>query len=346
MALQAANMADLLVATLADLDEMKFDTIDPDLLQEYIAVKTLLKKNRVTLDSGTSIKFRVMTTTSGSFQFVGLYATDVANVGDTLVEADHPWRHWTCNYSIDMREFAMNRSPRKLVDLLKERRLDAMIDQTKGMETAFWSFPASTDTTTAHGIAYWCVKNASEGFNGTVQSGYTTVAGLNPSTYTGWKNYTGQYTSMTKTDAIRMWRKAARKTAWKPPADGIPTFNTGNTYGFYTNLDAIIAMEELLEAQNENLGNDLASKDGQVTFLRTPVIWAPKLDGDSTNPIYGINWGVFKTYILRGFWMKEMSIEANANQHTVSTVHIDSSGNWVCKDRRRLFVLATGTSTP
>src|SRR5512144_2270926 len=118
--IQASNLGDLIAATLRDLGEMRITEITTD-LQRHIAMRNLLKKNRVVLDSGTAVQWDVMTTHSGAAEFVGLYATDNVNVGDTLVQANAPWRHSTTNYAVDERELAMNRSPRRIVDLLKIR---------------------------------------------------------------------------------------------------------------------------------------------------------------------------------------------------------------------------------
>lgn len=346
MPLQADNLGDLVAMTLKDLGEMKITEIASD-LQDHIAMSKLLQDNQVKLESGTGVQWDIMVSHSGAFQFVGLYGTDNVNVADTTIQASIPWRHSTTNYAIDERELAMNRSPRRIVDLLKVRRLDSMIALAEGMESVFWGYPLSTDTVTPYGIAYWVVKNATEGFNGGPQTGYTTVANVNTTTYPRFKNWTAQYVAITKDDLARKMRKAMTHCLFKPAAQGGPaSFNTGDKWGLYTNYSVLSKMEELLESQNENLGNDLASKDGAVMFRRTPVIWVPKLDADTTDPIYGLNWGVMKTYILRGWWLKEMKIEVTPGQHTVCSVHIDSSLQWGCKDRRRQFVIATGTTTP
>lgn len=343
--LQAESLADLVATTLRDLGEMRFTEIATD-LQDHVAMRTLLRRDRVVLESGTAVQWDVMTQHSGAARHIGLYATDNVNVGDVMIQANAPWRHTTTNYAFDRREIDMNRSPRRIVDLLKVRRIDSMISLAELMETSFWGFPASTDSVTPYGVALWIVKNATEGFNGGAQTGYTTVGAVNPTTYPRWKNWTYQYTDVTKDDLIRHWRQAATKTNFMPPVEGIPTFNTGDRYGFYTNYTVIGKLEEALEAQNENLGNDVASMDGRVIFRRVPVSYVPKLDADTTDPVYGINWGVFKTYILRGWWLRELKIDVQPGQHTVCSVHVDCTHNWICKDRRRNFVLATGTTYP
>ncbi len=105
-------------------------------------------------------------------------------------------------------------------------------------------------------------------------------------------------------------------------------------------------MKYLLESQNDNLGMDVDSMDGKPVFRRTPITWIPQLDNDTTNPVYGINWGEFHTAGLRQWWLKETQIPIQPNQHTVSSTHTDCTFQWLTRDRRRHFVLATNTTTP
>lgn len=350
MPLQASDLADLLASTLRDLGEPSITEITTD-LTDHVAMRTLLKQDRVVLDAGTAIQWDVMVATSGNARTVGMYASDNTNVGDTLIQANHPWRFMNASYAFDQREIDMNRSPRRIVDLLKIRRYDCMISQAELMEQLFWQFPASTNTLDPHGVPFWVVKTGASstgGFNGTVQSGYTTVAGVNPTTYPRWCNWNALYTNVSKEDLCRQWREAAYRTGFKAPAEGGPsTFNGyDGKYAYYTNLALTLRLEELLEAQNENLGNDITAKDGAVVFRRAPVMYVPYLNADTTNPVYAINTATFRTYIHRGWWLRESKIDVTPGQHTVATVHTDSTFNWICKNRRANFVLATGTTYP
>ncbi len=347
MSLQAEQLGDLLAATLKDLGEMRITDLTSD-LQEYVAFATLLKQNRVVITSGTAIQWDLMTTHSGAAHFNGMYATDVVNVGDTLIQASAPWRHGTTNYAFDEREIDMNGSPRRIVDLLKTRRYDSMISFAEICEQAFWSYPLVTDTLTPWGVCLWVVKNNTVGFNGGAQSGWSNlVAGVDTSIYDRWKNYSGQYTDITDDDLLAKWRDASRLTKFTPPVErGIQTFNTGDKFGYYTNIRVMNALETLGRAQNDDLGAELSAYQGSMVFRRTPVTWVPKLDEDTTDPVYGLNWGVFKTYVLKNWWLREVKINMTPGQHTVATVHVDSTFNWICKDRRRNFVLAKAATYP
>lgn len=344
MALTADAIADLVTTTQRDLGPMKWTDISTG-TQEYVAMPKLLKKEKVTFGSGYGIQWNVMVTTSGNAQNVGLYATDTVNVGDVMKTANIPWRHTVTSYAFDRREVSMNREPARIVDLVKTRRADAMISMADKMETDFWGKPAtSADEVTPFGVKYWiCMGSTNAGFNGGDPSGFSSGAGgLASATYTRWQNYTAGYTSVTKDDLVAKWRKASTFTNFKPPVD-MPDYNRGTKYGYYTNYSVIGALETLLENQNDNLGNDVASKDGSTLFRRVPVMWVPFLEGTSQNPIYGINWGTFYPAFLEGEYMREDSPIMAPSQHNVMNVFIDNTYNWCCKNRRSNFVLATGT---
>lgn len=341
MAITVSQLNDLVTTTQAELGRMKWTDLSGD-LQEYTAFEILMKKNRAKFDSGTSIKFNIMKTTSGAAAHVGLYAVDNYNVGDVMVTGDIPWRHSNTNYSVDRREVTMNASPSKIVDLVKVRRADAMIDLAKLVEVDVWSKPAtSSDTTSPYGVFMYLVYNATTGFNGGDPSGFTAgTAGLATATYPRWKNYTAQYTNISKADLITKWRSASRKTLFRPPVS-IPSQGNDDRYGYYCNEATLVGIEDICEQQNDKLGNDVASKDGSTLFHKRPITYVPELDNHSGGPILGINWSSMNFTFLKGEYMKEASPRQAPNQHTVSVVDVDLTWNLVCRNRRANFLLAT-----
>jgi hypothetical protein len=343
--LTPSGLNDLVQTTLRDLGKPKFTEIASD-LQRHTAMKNLLRKNRVTLQSGYGVQWDVMVNHSGSAANVGLGAADTVSIVDTMTQATADWRNTTANYAVIGQEISMNREPSRIVDLIKARRIACMISLAELMESNFWGPPvSSSDSVTPWGVNMWIVKNATEGFNGGAPSGYTSI-GLNPTTYPRWQNWTYQYSVVSRDDFIRHARKMATFIDFEPPVDGIPTFNTGDEYGYYTNYGVIGPLEEALESQNDNLGNDIASRDGKVLFRRVPVTWVPKLESDTTNPFYAINWGWFKTVILEGWWLKETHVPVYPGQHTMSAHFLDCTYQWVTKNRRCHGVMATGTTYP
>lgn len=343
--LTASGVGDLVATTLKDLGKPRFTEIATS-LQKYTAMRNLLKRNRVEFGSGYAFQWDVMVNDSGAAVNVGLAASDNVNIVDGMTQATADWRFSTVNYGLIGQVVSMNREPARIVDYVKTKRIMAMISLAVLMENNFWGPPvAVTDVLTPWGVNTWIVKNSSQGFNGGAPSGYTTI-GLNPTTYPNWQNWTDQYTAVSRDDLIRRLRKAATFTDFSPPVDGIPTFNTGDEYGFYTNYGVIGPLEENLESQNDNLGNDVASKDGMVLFRRVPVVWIPRLESDTTNPIYGINWGWFKTFVMEDWWLKETHVPVYPMSHTMSAHFIDLAYQFALRNRRPMFVLATGTTYP
>lgn len=346
MGLQADAYQDILVNTLKELGRLKFTDLSYD-LQEHVIMPTLLKKEKVKFDSGYGINWQVLVDHNHSARNVGLFAVDNINVRDGLRTATVPWRHTTADYAYERRLMAMNREPAKILDYVKSQRHMAMVSLAAHMEQAGWSAPpADTDEDMPYGIPFWIQKYGSSGvttagFNGTNPSGFTGGAGgISSTTHPRWANWTEQYTAVTKADLIKKLREATTKTGFKPPVDHASYARGKARRGLYTNYNVISAMEEVGEAQNENLGRDLASMDGQIMFRRTPVTYVPHLDSDTDDPIYGIDWSEFSFVFLKGEYLREDPPEKAPEQHTVYKGHIDLTWNTRCTNRRRQFCLS------
>jgi hypothetical protein len=350
--LHASGIADILVAGLAELGEGKWTDISVD-LQEFHALPNLMKKNRVSIQSGHAVEWTLKTAHNESARSTGLYSEDRYNVPNTLTTASVEWRYAEGSYQFDHREIDMNKGKRQIVDLLKSRRHDAMVSIAEFFEEKFWQVPASTNTLDPYGVPYYIVKSATDaatdttrnGFNGSTPSGYTTVAGVNPTTYTRWRNYADAYTALTKDDAVsKIWR-ATSMTGFKPPVQS-PSFNTGDRYQIYTTYKAHKALKNLAENQNDNLGSDLDSMHGDVRIRRIPINWVPQLDADTTDPFYGINWGVTQLAVKSNWWNKETVIDRVGGQHNVCSVFMDFQYQFIVRDRRRNWVISNGTTLP
>lgn len=343
---QAENIGDLVADTLKNLGKPKFTDISSN-LQKHVALPRLMKKDRVVLESGSGIQFNVLVAQSNSARNVALAESDNVNLVDGMVQASTVWRNSQTSYMIIGQLVAMNGEPARIVDYVKQQRLMALISFAELMEANFWNAPSSTDSKTPLGVPYWVTKNATAGFNGGQLTGYTTTASLSSTTYPNWSNYTAPYTAVSRDDFIRAARKAATFVDFSPSVDGIPSAQIGSSdWGMFTNYGVIAPLEEALESQNDNLGKDVASMDGKVMFRRAPVTWVPFLERDTTNPLYMLDFSWFKTYILRGWWMKETNLPYTPGQHTVASHFIDCTYQFVAKNRRTSAVLSNGTTYP
>lgn len=334
------EIEDLVTGTLDDLGRNKFSQIAQQ-LQEYEVMGKWLKKDKVIFDSGIGIQRTLMTKLPGAARHLGLYEKDEVNVIDLLEKLNIPWRHATTNWAFERRETLINRGKALILNIIKPRRIGAMINLTEELETKGWASPGVSNDTDPYGLPYYVVKNASTGFNGGAPSGHTTVAGINPTNTPAFKNYTAQYTDVTKADLIKKMRTGHRKIGWKSPVT-IQEYRgkRGQNMRLYVNETTISNLEDLGEQQNENLGRDLASMDGTMTFRKHPIMWVPELDSDSQDPVYYIDHQTFYPVVLRGDYLRESGVKQKDDQHNVFVVHVDLSYNYLCLDRRRNAVFA------
>jgi hypothetical protein len=338
--LQDQDIADLVAGTLKELGRMKFQQIAQN-LQDYEVFPNWFKKDKVTFDSGIGIQRTLMNRLSGAARHVGLMDTDTVNITDLIDQLDVPWRHVQTNWAFIYQETLTNRGEALVFNVIKPRRAAAMIDLVEELENKAWASPASSsDKLNPFGIPYWIVKNSSTGFNGGAASGHTTVAGVSLTDSPTFKNYTVTYEDVSKLDLIKKLRTAHRKVRFKSPVD-IQDYRggKGDRYRLYTNEEVFSTIEDVGEAQNENLGRDIASMDGfSMAFRGHPIRWVPKLDADTENPIYGVDHSTFMPVCLKGDYLREGAAKPAPNQHNVYQVFVDLTYNYLCFDRRRNFV--------
>ncbi len=308
-------------------------------LQDYIAVREMWEKRKKSFEGGLDWTFNAQMDHNHSTRSVGLYENDGSSVGDTMKEGKAGIRHVNAHYIYDQREPAFQRGGVSIVDLIKTRYTAMMVSWYEYLESVLWSKPVdSSDTKTPHGLLMYVVKNATEGFNGGNPAGFTSgAAEIDSTAYPRWANWTAKYTSISKEDLMRKMRKAARKINFRSMVSHATPKLGGMGNGIYTNDAVIGLMEETLEANNMNLGRDLI-KDDTVMFKGTPVIYAPKLDDDTTNPIYMLDWNWLAIGVMPGWENNLSKPEPVPGKHLVRRVDLDASLNMICTDRRRQAV--------
>jgi hypothetical protein len=343
--IQASSLADLVAGTLEHLGKLKIDNIAQS-RQEYFA-PTWMRKNRVTLSDGYAINFNLYNEVSGNAAHIGVYDEDVVNIPNLVKTGTVPWRHaqsqWAIEYKTDV---LMNRGASKIVDLIKLRREDAALSLVEELESKAWGdVPATTDVVNPYGVKYWIVKNNTTGFNGAEPGSHSTVGGVTLANSPNFKNYTAQYTNVTKADLVTKMRTMHRKCRFKSP-EGVSLAAASDmreNYKVYTTESVISDIENLGEAQNENLGRDIASMNGgSMTFRGHQICWVPELDADTTNPLYFLAHHTFKVHMLKGDTFRESRSTA-PHQHDIEQYFTQASYNYVCFNRRANGVLATNT---
>lgn len=339
--LAAVNIGDLVATTLRDLGRLKFQNVAQD-IQDYEVFTKWFRRDKVAFESGIGIQ-RTLMNALVEGQHVGLLDEDAVDLPDVLDQLQVDWRHAQASWCFIYQEALMNRGRSLILNILEPRRAAALIGLVKTIEDKAWgSPPSSTDKVLPWGVQYWVVPNASTGFNGGAPSGHTTVATVSLTDTPNFKNYTALYTTVSKSDLIKKMRAAHRKVRFKSPISINDYRNgRGDRYRLYTNETVISDIEDVGEAQNENLGRDVAAMDNTIVFRNHPIIWVPYLDANTNDPIYMLDHSTFMPVCLRGDYLRESQADRAPNQHNVFQFFVDLSYNYLCVDRRRNAVFAT-----
>ena len=334
----ATGIADLVSTTLRDLGRLKFQQIAQP-IQDYEVFPKWFRKDKVAFDSGIGIQRTLMTSISNAASHVGLMEEDSVNIPDVLTSLQVDWRHCQTSWAFIYQETLMNRGRAMILNVIEPRRADALLSLVDELENRAWASPPSTSSKLPNGLPYYLVQNATTGFNGGAPSGHTLVAGINPTTVPSYKNYTFAYAAMNRTDGIKKMRTAHRKIRFKSPIS-IKDYREGrgDRYRIYVNETTMSLLEDEGTAQNENLGRDVAQLDNTIVFRNHPVIWIPKLDASTNNPIYMVDHSTFMPICLKGDYLRESAADRAPNQHNVFQFFIDLSYQYLCVDRRRSAV--------
>jgi hypothetical protein len=311
--------------------------------QEYVSAKLITEKN-VVEQGGKDISFRLKTRNTGNARNTGMFAQDVTRVEDVTIAASIPWAMQTTNFSYDIDEDLFQSDNETIIRELVIRDHDAMSDMAELNEENLWSAPTDSDDKRPMGIPFWIQKDASttaEGaFNGGNPTGFSSgAAGVSSTTYPRWRNWTFGYTNPTTDDLVRKVKKSLAFTNFMAPVPHPELAFGDSKYDIFTTYRVQEPLERLAETRNDNLGKDLAKYLNSVTIGGVPMRWVPYLEAnDTSDPLYGVNWKVFRPFVKKGCNMRRNPVKQSARQHTVREVHIDNWMNYACYNRRALWV--------
>ena len=330
------DIEDMLTTTLYKLGRGRFYQIAQELTEYEFMGNILTKRGGVrVVNDGMGVEETLMHSIGGLSRWVGLFDEDVYDFKDLLKKMRVNWCRLTDHMSYERRMVLQNRGESRVNNVIKPQRHAMMLRIAQTLENAFFETPDADNELVMWGLKYWIVKNSTTGFNGGYPSGFTRIGNINLTQVQNFKNYTFTYTSVTKADFIKKLRTAHRKTKWKSPVSKKQfRGDIGEQRTIYLNEVTISNCEDVGEAQNENLGRDLAPYDDQITFKRHPLIYVPKLDEDTSNPIYMTDKATFIPFVLKGDYLRHSDVRKAPLQHNTFVSDIDLSINTICMNRR------------
>lgn len=342
-------------------------------LSEYAIVKRIMPRHKKVFAGGLDWTFMAAIDAynngNNTAKFTGLFEDDAYNRKNVLVQGKVSPRFLTANYVYDKREPVLNSgeaSKSKMLAIVEFVKLQMELMYQSAFDLLETTFAGvgptyADDKKTPHGLAFYIQKqsnsdassHAAGGFDGKDPSLPASSSSSTPTpcprcnisttTYGRWANWAAQYAAVSKDDLVKKMRIASHKINFKSPLSLTdPTLSTGRD--ILTNLDVIQELESILEAQNMNLGNDVASKDGKVLFKGAPVEYVPVLDNDAQDPIYMIDWKTLVFGTIAG-WDKKVSAPKEDNaQHNTMKGFLDMSCEMVCTNLRNQAVIAKAFS--
>ena len=343
MTIQYADIDDAVMLTQENLIKKgAFLDMQTD-LSDHVAVREMWKGRQKQFEGGHPWQFQAQIDHNYSARTVGLFETDGSSITDTMVEGEVTPRHINAHYIYDQREPSFQRGGKAIVNLIQTRYVAMMVSLYELMEEILWGKPAtSADKKTPYGIAYWITKTgtSTEGFDGREPTGFTDKGGISYTNDTArWANWTAEYDAVSKENLVRKMRKAHRNIQFRSPVSHAQPDLGAMKNGIYTTDTVVGLLEEILEAQNMNLGNDLDSKGGKALFKGTPVQYAPYLNADTENPVYMLDWKWLAIGVLAG-WENQLSKPYMVpEKHLVRRVDLDCTLQMVCTNLRKQAVL-------
>ncbi len=335
---QATDIKDVLETTMRELGRLRFQQIAQE-LTEYEVLPKWLKKDKVMFDSGYGIQRTILNKLTNNARHVGLTDESTVVLKDMFTHIQANWVHAETKWAWEYRSgVLMNRGNEQIVSAVKGARIAAMIDLAAELENKAFDAPSATDTKLPWALKYWITRHTSTGFYGGAASGFTTKGGVSD---TKLNNYTAQYTTVNKADLIKKMRTAARAIKFKSPVE-VPDFlqTMQENQRIYVNETTISSMEDIGEGNNENLGRDLASMDGQMVFHGHPIVYVPKLDADTYYPVYMVDHRTFYPVVLKGDYLREVGPIQMPTQPNMFVTFLYLTYNYLCIDPRRNALIA------
>jgi hypothetical protein len=336
-------------------------------LTKYVGVKNLFRPNKKSVSDGYGIEWNIATDHSNTAMQVGLYDTIAPATSLHQVRANIPWRHTRAHVSWDLREIAMNRSPARILNIIKEKIFEMDVAWFEQLEDQIWRIPTAGDDQSIFGLLYWLFSPQDAGQTvsaSTNASFFTSGTGnrvnFNLAAYSGGPgsvsrvtygrlgNWYQQFASITYADLFAKMRTGLDEVDYESPMQWNKLMEGNQRFGIYASQAAARAAADEVRQQNENIGPDLAQFDGKATIRGTPIVGVPKIGeidaGRTTaiNPFYVIDWSQFTPVTLEGFESHEVTETGGANQPLTVTRARYMTWNAKCWNTKTLALFTTG----
>ena len=288
---------------------------------------------------------------------------------NVLLKLRMGWAHANAFWMIINEEVLACRGKQQIIDLVLARRVATQMDMAIMVEEQMWAAGDATSAVLPFTIpshlppitGYQVTDSGSFGmdltgaFQATYASGFSDYLGADTGAHTatvGWSSETykrlrsynavasnsaGEFTD---TDEDRLGKMMDYLGFDVPFLVDIPKSANEQQQRLYVNYTSKQSMERKAKQQNDQVGSDLARYQGGTLFRGLEPIWQIQLDTASatargTFPIYLINWAHGQPIVREGKFFRAQTFPAIAQQHDVTTTHLDLDYNFRVANRQQ-----------
>lgn len=278
------------------------------------------------IEGGKAVKWNIQHRESGNAQFTQPAAVRERTILDTQIVAELAWSYAFGSYTIIKDEMLENFGDVQIVNLVKSRRLDGLVDLANKIEPRLWLAPTgAADVMHPKGVFYHLppitTAQVSAGTGEGDHQGTYTLSGVTGGTsYTDWCGISGitasvyprlrSYNAAWTNDAaqiseedLRRLGRMHRRLHWENPltVGEMEKVNAPNL--FIGAPEAIIDAYSLATRRlNDDIakGNDAAAgygagfgKGGEPVFKGVGLTWVEDLTGSTTGVVNGYQYPLF-----------------------------------------------------
>lgn len=334
-------------------------------LQEYYCASRMFSEDSLKPMGGPFCEWKLQIVNPGNAQLSGPYAVDTTNRIEMMTHGNAPWSQTTVNYTYDITEEVFKRNAEEIVnhmDVMEHAMLndywalqeDLLLSAGPSspnlvprppfsllwwIQGVGWSTPP---TSTTAGTPLQAIP----GFFGLNPPGFPNCANIDSTQakYSGWRNRTFTYSSLSRNDSIQKTIESIDKCNFKPAAPYAELAGGKPKWEILCPYSVLGIYRELLQAGNDNIGNDLGDRSGTCMIRGVPINWVPAWTNSGsinkrTDGIHlGINWSTLKGFYAPGLRMVKRTPYQDKDSHNVRWRPMDDSNQLVCYDRRRNFI--------
>jgi hypothetical protein len=314
------------------------------------------KDANMVVKSGATLNHVSQLTEATQFEFYNPNATFTYAIENLDAEMTWRWRFAHDVWVYTDQELELNKQGaqfEQVYDLMESKRIGCKLSTYNGMEEALWTTPSTSTMEAATGTRPYSIR-AFITEDGGAPAGFTLLAGLNPATYSKYKNQVTNYTTANiNTELIPAFDDMIRKVNFEAPGSLTQYIHDTRFQKFIiaTDINGDKKYAQLTRDSNDRLqGGPGGQRDlgyvnqGANVFRGIPVTYVHEIDLTvgyaSTQPrFFWINTDYLFPVFHTKAYVRELEPMRSPSQPYTWVVHTDTWYNLICTSRNRQGII-------